>query len=30
MATDQLSVPVIDRFRGEYFFLSNFFPTPTP
>ena len=25
-----LWVPVIDRFRGEYFFLSNFYPAVTP
>ena len=25
-----LWVPVIDRFRGEHFFLSNFYPASTP
>ncbi|ORB84668.1 hypothetical protein B1987_13655 [Mycobacterium kansasii] len=25
-----LVVPVIDRFRGEHFFLSNFYPATTP
>ncbi|WP_141213958.1 NADAR family protein [Mycobacterium marinum] len=30
MATEALRVPVIDRFRGEYFFLSNFYPAVPP
>lgn len=30
MATEALWVPVIDRFRGEHFFLSNFYPAITP
>ncbi|CAM4228953.1 Swarming motility protein YbiA [Mycobacterium basiliense] len=29
-ATEELWVPVIDRFRGEHFFLSNFYPAITP
>ena len=29
-ATEGLWMPVIDRFRGEHFFLSNFFPAVTP
>lgn len=28
--TEGLTIPVIDRFRGEHFFLSNFYPAPTP
>lgn len=27
---DAVDLPAIDRFRGEYFFLSNFFPAVTP
>jgi len=31
MATaDALGLPVIDRFRGEHFYLSNFYPAVTP
>ncbi|BBX29630.1 NADAR family protein [Mycolicibacterium alvei] len=28
--SDRLLVPVIDRFRGEHFFLSNHYPAVTP
>ncbi|GJO37380.1 hypothetical protein NJB1604_02060 [Mycobacterium marinum] len=28
--TEELWVPVIDRFRSEHFFLSNFYPATTP
>ncbi|WP_158014753.1 NADAR family protein [Mycobacterium basiliense] len=30
VATEALWVPVIDRFRGEHFFLSNLYPAITP
>ncbi len=30
VAAETLWVPVIDRFRGEHFFLSNFYPAVTP
>ncbi|MDC8973994.1 NADAR family protein [Mycobacterium marinum] len=30
VAAQTLWVPVIDRFRGEHFFLSNFYPAITP
>ncbi len=29
-AGERLHVPVIDRFRGEHFFLSNYYPAATP
>lgn len=27
---ERLSVPLIDKFRGEHYFLSNFYPATTP
>lgn len=30
ITTDTLGPPVIDRFRGDHFFLSNFYPAVTP
>ena len=30
LSAQGLVVPVIDRFRGQHFFLSNFYPAPTP
>ncbi|WP_280829842.1 NADAR family protein [Mycobacterium sp. OTB74] len=28
--TDDVQLPVIDRFRGDHYFLSNFYPAVTP
>ena len=30
MAANALSLPVIDSFRGDHYFLSNFYPAATP
>lgn len=30
MPAPDLEVPVIDRFRGRHFYMSNFYPAPTP
>jgi predicted NAD-dependent protein-ADP-ribosyltransferase YbiA (DUF1768 family) len=30
VTTDALQLPVINKFRGDHYFLSNFYPAITP